>query len=62
VIESLVATGFLRCASDTSRPDFVNIKNAPGYCYQTLEDTTKIVASSTLGLTLECGQMPQSQV
>src|SRR5439155_5671838 len=23
VIESLVATGFLRCASDTSRPDFV---------------------------------------
>jgi hypothetical protein len=56
VVESLVATGYLRCASDTSRPDFVNIKNAPGYYYQTLEDTVKIVASSTLGLTLECAK------
>jgi hypothetical protein len=56
VVESLVATGFLRCASDTSRPDFVNIKNAQGYYYQTLEDTVKIVASSTLGLTLECAK------
>ena len=34
VIEGLVATGYLRCASDTSRPDFVNIKNAPGYYHQ----------------------------
>jgi len=56
VVEGLVATGFLRCASDTSRPDFVNIKNAPGYYYQTLDDTVKIVASSTLGLTLECAK------
>src|SRR5262249_44960243 len=43
VVEGLIATGYLRCASDTSRPDFVNIKNAPGYYYQTLDDTVKIV-------------------
>ncbi len=56
VVEALEATGFLRCAGDTSRPDFVNIKNAPGYYYQTLDDTVKIVASSTLGLTLQCAR------
>jgi hypothetical protein len=56
VVEALVATGYLRCACDTSRPDFVKIKNAPGYYYQTLDDTVKIVASSTLGLTLECAK------
>jgi hypothetical protein len=56
VVEALVATGYLRCASDTSRPDFVNIKNAPGYYYQTLEDTMKIVASSVMGLTLQCAK------
>src|SRR4029077_20103653 len=39
VVEGLEATGFLRCASDTSRPDFVTIKNAPGYYFQTLDDT-----------------------
>jgi Protein of unknown function (DUF1553)/Protein of unknown function (DUF1549)/Planctomycete cytochrome C len=56
VVDALVATGYLRCASDTSRPDFAQIKNAPGYYYQTLEDTMKIVASSTMGLTLECAK------
>jgi hypothetical protein len=56
VVEALIATGYLRCASDTSRPDFVNIKNAPGYYYQTLDDTVKIVASSTLGLTVQCAK------
>jgi hypothetical protein len=56
VIEALIATGFLRCASDTSRPDFVNIKNAPGYYFQTLDDTVKIVASSTMGLTVQCAK------
>jgi hypothetical protein len=56
VIEGLIATGFLRCASDTSRPDFVNIKNAPGYYFQTLDDTLRIVASSTMGLTLHCAR------
>ena len=56
VVDALVATGYLRCASDTSRPDFVTIKNAPGYYYQTLEDTVKIVATSTMGLTLQCAK------
>lgn len=56
VVDALIATGYLRCASDTSRPDFVNIKNAAGYYYQTLEDTVKIVATSTLGLTLQCAK------
>jgi hypothetical protein len=56
VVEALVATGYLRCASDTSRPDFVTIKNAPGYYFQTLDDTVKIVASSTLGLTVQCAK------
>jgi hypothetical protein len=56
VIEALIATGYLRCASDTSRPDFVNIKNAPGYYFQTLDDTVKIVASSTMGLTVQCAK------
>jgi mono/diheme cytochrome c family protein len=56
VIESITATGFLRCASDTSRPDFVNIKNAPGYYYQTLEDTQAIVGTAILGLTVQCAK------
>jgi hypothetical protein len=56
VVEALVATGFLRCASDTSRPELANLKNAIGYYYQTLDDTVKIVASTTMGLTLECAK------
>ncbi|MFO0953388.1 MAG: PSD1 and planctomycete cytochrome C domain-containing protein [Isosphaeraceae bacterium] len=56
VVDALEATGYLRCAGDTSRPDFVNIKNAPGYYYQTLDDTVKIVASSVMGLTLQCAR------
>lgn len=56
VVEAITATGFLRCASDTSRPDFAAIKNAPGYYYQTLDDTLKIFASATMGLTVECAK------
>jgi hypothetical protein len=56
VVEAVVATGYLRCASDTSRPDFAMIKNAPGYYYQTLDDTVKIVSSSVLGLTVQCAR------
>jgi Protein of unknown function (DUF1553)/Protein of unknown function (DUF1549)/Planctomycete cytochrome C len=56
VVEGLIATGYLRCASDTSRPDFAQIKNAPGYYYQTLDDTVKIVASGLLGLTVQCAR------
>jgi phage gp36-like protein len=56
VVDALIATGYLRCASDTSRPDFASIKNAPGYYFQTLDDTVKIVASSTMGLTVQCAK------
>lgn len=56
VVDALIATGYLRCASDTSRPDFVSIKNAPGYYFQTLDDTLKIVCSSTMGLTVQCAK------
>lgn len=56
VVEGLIATGYLRCASDTSRPDFVKIKNAPGYYFQTLDDTVKIVSSGLLGLTVQCAR------
>ena len=56
VVDGLVATGFLRCASDTSRPDFTTIKNAPGYYFQTLDDTVKIVTTATMGLTLHCAK------
>lgn len=56
VVEATVATGFLRCASDTSRPDFVNIKNAPSYYYQTLEDSLANLATATMGLTLHCAK------
>ncbi|WP_161602449.1 PSD1 and planctomycete cytochrome C domain-containing protein [Tautonia marina] len=56
VVDALIATGFLRNAGDTSRPDLVNIQDAPGYYYQTLDDTLTIVASSTLGLTLQCAK------
>ena len=52
----------LRCASDTSRPDFVNIKNAPGYYYQTLDDTVKIVAIVDAGPDGPVRQVPQPQV
>ncbi len=56
VVEALVATGYLRCASDTSRPDFVNIKNAPGYYFQTLDDTVKIISTGIMGMTLQCAK------
>jgi hypothetical protein len=56
VVEGLTATGFLRCARDSSRPDFAKIKNAPSYYYETLDDTLKITASATLGLTVQCAR------
>ena len=53
IIEAVTATGYLRCAADSSRPDFTTIKNADAqYFYPTLNDTIKIVATSTLGITL----------
>lgn len=57
VIEAVTATGYLRCAADSSRPDFSTIKNADAlYYYPTLQDTLQIVASSTMGLTLQCAR------
>lgn len=57
VIEAVTATGYLRCAPDSSRPDFAGIKNADAlYFYPTLQDTLQIVASSTMGLTLQCAR------
>ncbi len=57
VVEAVTATGYLRCAADSSRPDFSTIKNADAqYFYPTLNDTLQIVASSTMGLTLQCAR------
>lgn len=57
VVEGLVATGFLRMAADSSRPDFTTIKNADAlYFYPTINDTLQIVASTTMGLTLHCAR------
>jgi hypothetical protein len=57
VVEAVTATGYLRCAPDSSRPDFSTIKNADAqYFYPTINDTLQIVASSTLGLTLQCAR------
>ncbi len=57
VVEGVTATGFLRCAPDSSRPDFSTIKNADAqYFYPTINDTLQIVASSTMGLTLQCAR------
>ncbi|MFT5465227.1 MAG: hypothetical protein ACI8UO_000314 [Verrucomicrobiales bacterium] len=57
VVEGVIATGYLRCAADPSRPDFKSIKTAKAeYFYPTLNDTLQIVASSTMGLTLQCAK------
>jgi hypothetical protein len=57
VVEAVTATGYLRCAPDASRPDFSTIKNADAqYFYPTINDTLQIVASSTMGLTLQCAR------
>ena len=40
VVEAVTATGCLRCAPDSSRPDFSTIKNADAqYFYPTINDT-----------------------
>jgi hypothetical protein len=57
VVEAVTATGYLRCAADSSRPDFSTIKSADAqYFYPTINDTLQIVASSTMGLTLQCAR------
>jgi len=57
VVESLVATGFLRTAPDPSRPDFSTIKNADAlYFYPTIDTTVQIAATAIMGLTLQCAR------
>lgn len=57
VVEGIIATGFLRTAPDSSRPDFAKITNAAAlYYYPTIDDQLRIVASATMGLTLHCAK------
>ncbi len=57
IIEAITATGYLRCAPDASRPDFSTIKNADAqYFYPTINDTMEIVATSVMGVTLQCAR------
>lgn len=57
IIEAITATGYLRCAPDASRPDFSTIKNADAqYFYPTINDTLQIVATSIMGVTLQCAR------
>ena len=56
-IEALDATGFLRTAPDSSRPDFNTIKNVNGfYYYPTIDSQVSIMTSSLMGLTLKCAK------
>jgi hypothetical protein len=55
-VDAVIATGFLRNSADASRPDFANIKHAPMYYFDTLNDAIAIVSSATLGLTLQCAK------
>ncbi|MFP6752629.1 MAG: PSD1 and planctomycete cytochrome C domain-containing protein [Pirellulaceae bacterium] len=57
VVESLTATGFLRTAPDSSRPDFNTIKNVNGqYYYPTIDAQLEIVASSLMGISVKCAK------
>ncbi|MCA9121745.1 MAG: DUF1553 domain-containing protein [Planctomycetaceae bacterium] len=57
IIEAITATGYLRTAPDSSRPDFSTIKNADSqYFYPTINDTIQIVATSVMGITLQCAR------
>ncbi|MBC8356224.1 MAG: PSD1 domain-containing protein [Planctomycetes bacterium] len=57
IIEAITATGYLRCAPDSSRPDFTTIKNADSqYFYPTINDTMQIVSTSVMGVTLQCAR------
>ena len=57
VVESLIATGFLRTAPDPSRPDFSTIKNADAlYFYPTIDTTIQIATTATMGLTMQCAR------
>ena len=55
VVEMLAATGFLRTAVDATREDFQPADYAE-YQWRTLFDTQQIVASSLIGLSLQCAR------
>lgn len=55
VVRMLEATGFLRTAVDATREDFLPADYAE-YQWRTLFDTQQIVASSLMGLTLQCAR------
>lgn len=52
MIDALVATGFLRTASDPTYPGYVE----PNEIHQVLSDTLQIVGSTFLGLTIQCAR------
>ena len=52
IVDSLVATGFLRTASDPTYPGYIE----PNECHQVMSDTIQIVSSSLLGVTLQCAR------
>jgi len=55
VVDKLEATGFLRTAVDATREDFLP-KDFAEYQWRTLFDTEQILASSFLGLTVQCAR------
>ncbi|HWB95537.1 MAG TPA: DUF1549 domain-containing protein, partial [Bryobacteraceae bacterium] len=54
-VDALEATGFLRTAVDATRDDFLP-EMFSEYLWRTAFDTEQIVASSVLGLTLQCAR------
>ncbi|HEV3339602.1 MAG TPA: PSD1 and planctomycete cytochrome C domain-containing protein [Pirellulales bacterium] len=52
MVDCLVATGFLRTASDPTYPGYIE----PNEIHQVLSDTLQIVGSAFLGLTVQCAR------
>jgi hypothetical protein len=52
LIDNLVATGFLRTASDPTYPGYAE----PLECHKVMADTVQIVSTAFLGLTLQCAR------
>jgi len=50
--DALVATGFLRCASDPTYPGYTE----PNEIHQVISDTMQILGTGLLGLTLQCAR------
>jgi len=52
MVDCLVATGFLRTASDPTYPGYIE----PNEIHQVLADTLQIVGTSLMGLTVQCAR------